>query len=247
MAFIRPWGFELTSIRAPVHVWQGRHDRMVPFAHGQWLASHIPTAIPHLFDDEGHLSLARHPVWRHPGCAGRLRALRASRRRTIPSRALVVAALDSLPEVFRERLGSVAIVVEEEASADQLQSVRAHGLFGLYQGVPRTSWAADHSPYPEQDHDLPGTAAARLARRGRPRQAGHRDRPSRDRPPLRDLGRAASRASPRRPLKTVSPRTVYAPRARPRRNPANDLPGRFHAGRMRASVGLHERADIDPS
>ena len=49
---------KLTSIRTPVHVWQGRHDRMVPYAHGQWLASHIPTAIPHLFDDEGHLSLA---------------------------------------------------------------------------------------------------------------------------------------------------------------------------------------------
>ena len=41
-----------------VHVWQGRHDRMVPYAHGQWLASHIPTTIPHVFDDEGHLSLA---------------------------------------------------------------------------------------------------------------------------------------------------------------------------------------------
>ena len=26
-----------------------------------------------------------------------------------------------------------------------------------------------------------------------------------------------------------------------------DLLGPFHAGRMRASVGLHERADIDPS
>ena len=62
----------------------------------------------------------------------------------------VVAALDALPDVFRERLGSVAIVVEEEASPDQLQSVRAHGLFGLYQGVPRTSWAADHSPYPSK-------------------------------------------------------------------------------------------------
>ncbi|MET1232441.1 MAG: alpha/beta fold hydrolase [Candidatus Limnocylindrales bacterium] len=57
MAFIRPWGFDLDAIRVPVHVWQGRHDRMVPFGHGQWLASHIPTAIPHLFDDEGHLSL----------------------------------------------------------------------------------------------------------------------------------------------------------------------------------------------
>ena len=64
-----------------------------------------------------------------------------------PFSALVVAALDALPDVFRERLGSVAIVVEEEPSADQLQSVGAHGLFGLYQGVPRTSWAADHSPF----------------------------------------------------------------------------------------------------
>ena len=58
MAFIRPWGFELASIRVPVHVWQGRHDRMVPYAHGQWLAAHIPAAVPHLFEDEGHLSLA---------------------------------------------------------------------------------------------------------------------------------------------------------------------------------------------
>jgi len=57
LAIVRPWGFDLASIRVPVHVWQGRHDRMVPFAHGQWLAAQIPTAIPHLFDDEGHLSL----------------------------------------------------------------------------------------------------------------------------------------------------------------------------------------------
>lgn len=58
MAMIRPWGFDLDSIDVPVHVWQGRHDRMVPFEHGPWLASHIPTAVPHLFEDEGHLSLA---------------------------------------------------------------------------------------------------------------------------------------------------------------------------------------------
>lgn len=58
MAFIAPWGFDLGAIRVPVHVWQGRHDRMVPYAHGEWLAAHIPTAIPHLFDEHGHLSLA---------------------------------------------------------------------------------------------------------------------------------------------------------------------------------------------
>jgi pimeloyl-ACP methyl ester carboxylesterase len=58
MAMIRPWGFELGSIGVPVHIWQGRHDRMVPFAHGEWLAAHIPNAIPHLFDEHGHLTIA---------------------------------------------------------------------------------------------------------------------------------------------------------------------------------------------
>jgi pimeloyl-ACP methyl ester carboxylesterase len=57
MAFVRPWGFDLDQIGVPAHVWQGRHDRMVPFSHGVWLASNIPTAVPHLFEDEGHLSL----------------------------------------------------------------------------------------------------------------------------------------------------------------------------------------------
>ena len=52
---------------------------------------------------------------------------------------LVVDALDRLPPAFRDQLGSVAIVVEEEASPEQLATVRAHGLYGLYQGVPRTA------------------------------------------------------------------------------------------------------------
>jgi pimeloyl-ACP methyl ester carboxylesterase len=57
MAFVRPWGFDLHSILVPVHVWQGGHDRMVPFAHGQWCAANIPTAIPHLDEDDGHLRI----------------------------------------------------------------------------------------------------------------------------------------------------------------------------------------------
>jgi pimeloyl-ACP methyl ester carboxylesterase len=56
-AFTRHWGFELADITVPVSVWQGAHDLMVPFAHGKWLAEHIPGARVHLYDDEGHLSL----------------------------------------------------------------------------------------------------------------------------------------------------------------------------------------------
>jgi pimeloyl-ACP methyl ester carboxylesterase len=58
MAFVHPWGFDLNTMRVPVHIWQGRHDRMVPYAHGEWLARHVLTAVPHLFDDHGHLTLA---------------------------------------------------------------------------------------------------------------------------------------------------------------------------------------------
>lgn len=57
--------------------------------------------------------------------------------------ALVLAALDSLPGAFRDRLGSVAIVVEDEPTLGELASVGAHGLLGLYTGVPRTAWGAE--------------------------------------------------------------------------------------------------------
>ena len=60
-----------------------------------------------------------------------------------PFEALVAAAMDSLPEAFRSRLGSVAIVIEDEATPDQLHSVGAAGLLGLYTGVPRTRYGAE--------------------------------------------------------------------------------------------------------
>jgi pimeloyl-ACP methyl ester carboxylesterase len=57
VAHMAPWGFEFDSIRVPVQVWHGRHDRFVPFQHGQWLAEHVPGAEPHLSDTDGHLTL----------------------------------------------------------------------------------------------------------------------------------------------------------------------------------------------
>jgi pimeloyl-ACP methyl ester carboxylesterase len=57
LAFARDWGFAVAEITAPVAVWQGRQDRFVPFAHGEWLAAELPNGTAHLLEDDGHLSL----------------------------------------------------------------------------------------------------------------------------------------------------------------------------------------------
>lgn len=57
LAFVEPWGFALEAVGAPVDVWQGSDDLMVPGPHGAWLARAVPTAAVHLLDGAGHLSL----------------------------------------------------------------------------------------------------------------------------------------------------------------------------------------------
>ncbi len=49
-AILGDWGFELTGIRAPLHVWHGAQDRFVPIAHSEWLIGHAH-AEPHLRPD----------------------------------------------------------------------------------------------------------------------------------------------------------------------------------------------------
>ncbi|MEN3307595.1 MAG: hypothetical protein V7603_3797 [Micromonosporaceae bacterium] len=56
LAFIRDWGFPLSGARQ-VAIWQGGQDRMVPFAHGEWLAARVPDAAARLRPEAGHLSL----------------------------------------------------------------------------------------------------------------------------------------------------------------------------------------------
>jgi predicted Zn-dependent protease with MMP-like domain len=66
---------------------------------------------------------------------------------------LVEQALAEIPEPFRRALREVAIVIDDEASDEQLLDggVRPGGeLYGLYQGVPRTAWGADMATVPNK-------------------------------------------------------------------------------------------------
>lgn len=57
LAFVSPWGFELSAIEVPTALWQGSLDLMVPYAHGQWLAGRVPGVSAHLLEGQGHLSI----------------------------------------------------------------------------------------------------------------------------------------------------------------------------------------------
>ncbi len=57
LAFVSDWGFRLSDIAVPLLLWQGKHDKMVPYAHGEWLARHIGGVEAHLSSEDGHLTL----------------------------------------------------------------------------------------------------------------------------------------------------------------------------------------------
>jgi pimeloyl-ACP methyl ester carboxylesterase len=62
IAFVRPWGFELGTIRVPVLHWQGEQDRFVPFGHGVWLSQRIPDVESRLSAEDGHLTLSERRI-----------------------------------------------------------------------------------------------------------------------------------------------------------------------------------------
>jgi pimeloyl-ACP methyl ester carboxylesterase len=56
LAFTRPWGFDVREIAVPVEIRYGRKDVLVPAAHGDWLATHVPNARVVVDEDSGHMS-----------------------------------------------------------------------------------------------------------------------------------------------------------------------------------------------
>jgi pimeloyl-ACP methyl ester carboxylesterase len=66
LAFARPWGFDVADIRVPVRLVYGRADNLVPAAHGDWLAAHIPNVVADV-TDVGHLGddaqVEEHMAW----------------------------------------------------------------------------------------------------------------------------------------------------------------------------------------
>ena len=66
---------------------------------------------------------------------------------------LVDRALAAIPPPYRDALREVAIVIEDEPSPHQLDENGLgpdDGLYGLYEGVPRTEYAADWSASPNR-------------------------------------------------------------------------------------------------
>lgn len=54
-----PWGFEPHEVRAPVHLWHGGEDRLVPVARARALAAALPDCVARIDDTDGHFFFRR--------------------------------------------------------------------------------------------------------------------------------------------------------------------------------------------
>jgi len=57
LAAVRPWGFWPSAISVPVLIMHGARDKMVPCAHGEWLAARCPAAELRAVPDAGHITV----------------------------------------------------------------------------------------------------------------------------------------------------------------------------------------------
>jgi pimeloyl-ACP methyl ester carboxylesterase len=51
------WGFDLADVVAPVQLWHGDADRVVPFARSEEMAGWLPNAVMHRVPGAGHLTI----------------------------------------------------------------------------------------------------------------------------------------------------------------------------------------------
>ncbi|MGW0806392.1 alpha/beta fold hydrolase [Nonomuraea sp. NPDC002799] len=59
LAYVNPWGCDPAQVTAPVLLLHGDEDRVVPCAHGEWLARRCATAELRVSKGDGHLSVLR--------------------------------------------------------------------------------------------------------------------------------------------------------------------------------------------
>ena len=57
LASVGAWGFDPADVIAPALFLHGGRDRVVPAAHGEWLARHCPSAELWLYPEDGHISV----------------------------------------------------------------------------------------------------------------------------------------------------------------------------------------------
>jgi pimeloyl-ACP methyl ester carboxylesterase len=60
LAYVRPWGCDPAAVAAPTLIVHGGADRVVPAAHGDWLAARCPNAELRSYEGDGHISVLAH-------------------------------------------------------------------------------------------------------------------------------------------------------------------------------------------
>jgi predicted Zn-dependent protease with MMP-like domain len=84
---------------------------------------------------------------------GSPRSIARSAARARAFEQLVDRALTDIPDPYRQALREVAVIVEDQPSADQLRDngiEPGDTMYGLYEGVPRTEYAADWAASPNR-------------------------------------------------------------------------------------------------
>jgi pimeloyl-ACP methyl ester carboxylesterase len=73
LAFTKPWGFDVAQVSVPTLVRYGATDVLVPPAHGEWLAAHVPGCVVKIDREAGHLAsdpvaeIGQHIRWLRDG------------------------------------------------------------------------------------------------------------------------------------------------------------------------------------